>query len=161
LAPDESQGASPGLCQVSTITLQAGDRTTTTLHDSLLVATGIEGGLASFLDIVGEVTNAALSVLLALITIHRVGEGYGYCPSGDVEKQFAWAVLNVAVACDVGERQGAIADLHQFQCFLYRQTFDDMIDDTLTEGGEKKLVEVVLQRALRRLTEATAEEWVP
>lgn len=162
LSPNAPASATADLCGWAVpTTLQEGDRKTMARHNGLLVATGIEGGIAGLLEVVGEVTNAALSVLLALITIHRVGEGYGYCPSSDLEKQFAWSILKVAVAGNPAEREDAIADLHQFQRFLYRQTLDDTVDDTVTEGGEKKLVEVVLERAIRRLTEATAEDWMP
>ncbi len=142
-------------------TLQEGDRKTTVLRNPLMATTGIEGGIAGLLDVLGEVTNAVLLVLLALTTIHQVGDCYGYCPSSDLEKQFAWSILKVAVAGDPVEREDAIADLHQLQRFLYRQTIDDTVDDTVTEGVEKKLVEVVLERAIRRLTEATAEDWIP
>lgn len=142
-------------------TLQEGDRKTTALRHPLLATTGFEGGIAGLLDVVGEVTNSALLVLLALTTIHQVGECYGYCPSSDLEQQFAWSILKVAVAGDAGDRQGAIADLHQLQRFLYRQTLDDRVDDTLTEGVEKKLVEVVLERAVRRMAATAAEDWIP
>jgi hypothetical protein len=141
--------------------LQQCDRNATTLRNPILLTTSFEGGIAGLFNLLGEITNVALSILLALITIHRVGECYGYCPGSVLEKQFAWSVLNVAVAGNPAERQGAISGLNQIQCIIYRQLFNSVLDETLADDAEEKLVEVVLQRSAKGLIRTPVETWTP
>lgn len=65
----------------------------------------MEGGAVALLGMAGEIARVDLLLGLALQTLHRTGLCYGYAPQTELERQMAWAILEIAVAMTDEERR--------------------------------------------------------
>jgi EcsC protein family len=138
------------------VTLEESDRLAERVRKETLEISVIEGTIAGLLGPVGELANVPAFVFQALESIHRIGSCYGYPPSAEAERNFAYTILGAGLAATPGEKRRALQNLRESHERFYRQTFDD----TVSEFGSKTTVgtvrDTLLGQALAYLAPSAA-----
>ena len=141
--------------------LETCDRLAQQVEDQALVLASAEGGIAGVFEEVGELTEIPLSIVLAVRTIHKIGLCYGYASSGQHEQLFAWSILAVSTAQTPQERRQAFSAFYHCQQQLYRQAFDQILEETLETGAFDALRQAVFRQAIAYLAEDLSGDDIP
>jgi len=121
-----------------------------------------EGGITEIAEIWGEVINDGLTLVLALVTIHRIGLCYGYAPDKMQEKAFAWGIFNVGIAQTQRERQQARKNIQNLRLALDERRLEkETLEDSIEDDTDDLLIDSAIEQVLTTLTEETAGGIVP
>ncbi|MCU0536902.1 MAG: EcsC family protein [Hydrococcus sp. Prado102] len=122
------------------------------------------GALASitgFFEVIGEITEISLSVVLALQTIRKIGLCYGYPPQTQQERLLGWSILAIATAQTPLEKQQAFSAFYHWQNTLYRQMFDEILEDAIDDELFNSVRDMVFRQAIVYLSEDLSVDNVP
>ncbi|MEG3438526.1 EcsC family protein [Pannus brasiliensis CCIBt3594] len=129
------------------VSLEECDRLVEKIRQETLEFSIVEGAISGLLGPVGEIANVPVFVFQALESIHRIGSCYGYSPTTEEERNFAYTILGAALAATPSEKRQAVKNIQESHARFYRQAFGD----TLTEFGSKSAVGLMRDPILGQL----------
>lgn len=142
--------------------LEVCDRLAEQVTQTALSKATLQGGVSGLFDLFGEVTDEALTLALALRTIHGTGLCYGYAPQTRDEKAFAWAIFNAAIALTQEEFEKTQVTLRNLQRSLNKQALEDeTLKDTLEEDVGEALIDSAIEQGVIQLSGETLGGIVP
>ena len=146
--------------QLKQVKLEFCDRLASRVKNEAVIVAGTTGAITGVFEWVGEIADIPLCIGLGLQTAHRVGLCYGYSPQTETDKQFAWAILGVGTANKDEDRKKALEALQDFQ-HLYRQTFDDLVENSVEESVIESAIDSVAKQIITNLTETLSGQALP
>lgn len=148
--------------QLRTGDLERCDRLAAEVAKLSLEKATTEGGISEIAEIWGEIINDGLTLILALVTIHRIGLCYGYAPDNKQEKAFAWGVFNVGIAQTQRERQQARKNIQNLRLALDEKKLEkETLEDSIEDDTDDLLIDSAIEQLLTTLTEETAGGIIP
>ncbi|MFB2836128.1 EcsC family protein [Floridanema evergladense] len=142
--------------------LEKCDRLAEQVTKSALEQVTTEGGITEVAEIVGEIVNDGLTLILGLVTIHRIGLCYGYAPENVQEKAFAWGVFNVGIAQTERERQEARKKIQNLRLALDERKLEkETLEDSIEDDTDDLLIDSAIEQVLTGLTEETQGDLIP
>ena len=147
--------------QLKQVELDFCDRLANRVKGEAVVVAGTTGAITGVFEWAGEIADVPLCLGLGLQTVHRVGLCYGYSPETETEEQFAWAILGVGTANTAEDRKKAMEALQDFQHQLYRQTFDDLVENSVEDSVLESTVDSVFKQIITNLAEGVSGEALP
>lgn len=147
--------------QLQQVSLKVCDRLAQEIQHKAIAQAAVEGGLSGLFGWLGQSIDIPLSLLLMWQTIHRIGLCYGYTPNTEIEKQFAWAIVEIAISDTAQERKKAFNFWFRAHQVLYPQ----MLEDWVEESAEAQTTEIIrsqlIKQIIAHLMEAESGEEIP
>jgi hypothetical protein len=149
------------LGQLKKIPLEQCDRLAESVKDRAVGLASVEGAAGALAGMAGEVTDVDLFLRASLQAIHRTGLCYGYAPQTEQERQFAWAILEVATALTTQERENALSRLEALQQVLFQRVIEDLVEESIKAKLEDFTIEAILTRVLPHILELESANALP
>jgi hypothetical protein len=121
----------------------------------------LESGAGALLGVAGGLVGANLFLRMSVQTIHRIGLCYGYAPRTEVERQFAWSLLDVSMTFSEQDRKNALARLQDLQHLLYQQVAGELAAESIKTDVEDLTIETVAEALATRLIKLEGSEEIP
>lgn len=147
--------------QLQQVSLDICDRLAQDVKNQAVAQAAVEGGLSGLFGWIGVEINIPLSLLLMWQTIHKIGLCYGYSPDKELQKQFAWAIVEIAISHTSDERKNAFKFWFKAHQVLYPQ----MLEDWVEESAEAQTTEIIrsqlIKQIIANLIETESGEEIP
>jgi len=141
--------------------LEECDKICETVKNQANFSACIELGAIALWEGIGELINVPVAIIIAVQTIHKIGLCYGFTPDTEQEKFVAWTILAIATAETLEEKQVAFSSFYSCQQKLYRQNFDQFLEEFMVEELLHPIKEVVFHQAIVFLGKNLTIEMIP
>lgn len=147
--------------QLQQVSLEVCDHLAQDVQHKAIAQAAVTGGLSGLLGGIAVEVDIPLFLLLMWQTIYKIGLCYGYTPDTEEDKQFAWAIIELAIADTPKERKNTFKYWFKLHQILYPQIIEDLVEESAEAQTTKVISSQLIKQLITYQIESESGEGIP